>query len=141
MKLINVTSLLVVAVVSFLSSVTVSATEHANEVNAIIKNLRHLATGEKPVKGAAKSEEKKEKKIKGDTADKKEKMSPKVKEESDKKKEKGVKGESSSKGGGSETPKTNPPKVTESKTKKPTEVFESDYPSSLVSDAPTAVPV
>jgi hypothetical protein len=139
MKLINITSLLVVAVISFLSSVAVSATEHSDEVNFFIKNLRHLSTGEKPVKGAAK----KEKKVKGDSADK-DKLSPKVKDDSDKKKGKGVKGESSGKEeneSSSKAPKTKPPKEPESKTKKPSEVFESDYPSSLVSNAPTEVPV
>ena len=52
MKVINITSLLVVAAISFLSNVAVSATEHSDEVtNAVLTNLRHLATGEKPVKG------------------------------------------------------------------------------------------
>ena len=139
MKLINITPLLVVAV-SLISNLSVSANENSDQVNAFMKNLRHLGTGEKPVKGAAK----KEKKVKGDSADNKEKMSPKVKSDSDKKKGQGVKGESNGKEeneGSNTTPKTKPPKVSESKTKKPSKVFESDYPSNLVSLVPTEVPV
>ena len=134
MKLVNITSLLVVAAISFLSSFTVSAVERSDEVNILTKNLRHLGTGEKPIKGAAK----KEKKVKGDATDK-EKLPPKIKGGGDKTKEKGVKGEESE--GSSKASKTKPPKVPESKTKKPSEVFESDYPSTVVSDVPSEVPV
>ena len=143
MKLINITTLLVAAAISHLSSAAVSNNERSDEVNLLIKNLRHLGTGEKPVKGDTST--KKEKKLKGDGADMKEKLPPKVKGDSDKKKEKGVKGESSGKeekeGPSSKAPKTYEPKEKESKTKKPSEMFPSDYPSNLMSDVPTEVPV
>lgn len=136
MKIINITSLFMVAVVSFLSNVEVTASEHSDEMKLFIKNLRHLGVGEKSVKGAAVKGEKKEKKVKGEMTEKKEKMPPKVKEESDKKKEKGVKGESNEKESqvkATKAPKENKPK----ETKDPSNVLASDFPSG----APTEVPV
>ena len=150
MKIISVTSLLVVVASSILSNVAASTTEQSNDVSALLKNLRHLGTGGKQVKGEAK----KDKKVKGDAVEKKEKMPPKVKGETDKKKEKAVKGESSGKeeseggakggseGGAAKTPSTKAPKSEKpEKTKSPKKMLESDYPSIVPSVVPAAVPV